>query len=100
MRSVVITGASTGIGWATAKLLLERGFRVFGRTDQADSRCYRSVTREMAQDVRRAARVSPAIADRFPGRLQECFGRPTTLMARHVSGFSGGAMQSFRDRSK
>src|SRR5580692_4713652 len=30
MRSVVITGASTGIGWATAKLLLARGFRVFG----------------------------------------------------------------------
>jgi NAD(P)-dependent dehydrogenase (short-subunit alcohol dehydrogenase family) len=30
MRSVVITGASTGIGWATAKLLLGRGFRVFG----------------------------------------------------------------------
>ena len=30
MRSVVITGASTGIGWATAELLLERGFRVFG----------------------------------------------------------------------
>jgi NAD(P)-dependent dehydrogenase (short-subunit alcohol dehydrogenase family) len=30
MRSVVITGASTGIGWATARVLLERGFRVFG----------------------------------------------------------------------
>jgi NAD(P)-dependent dehydrogenase (short-subunit alcohol dehydrogenase family) len=30
MRSVVITGASTGIGWAAAKLLLARGFRVFG----------------------------------------------------------------------
>jgi len=30
MKSVVITGASTGIGWACAKLLLERGFRVFG----------------------------------------------------------------------
>jgi len=30
MKSVVITGASTGIGWATARLLLERGFRVFG----------------------------------------------------------------------
>ena len=30
MQSVVITGASTGIGWATAKLLLTRGFRVFG----------------------------------------------------------------------
>jgi NAD(P)-dependent dehydrogenase (short-subunit alcohol dehydrogenase family) len=30
MQSVVITGVSTGIGRATAKLLLERGFRVFG----------------------------------------------------------------------
>src|SRR5437773_11393237 len=30
MQSVVITGASTGIGWATAKLLLDRSFRVFG----------------------------------------------------------------------
>ena len=30
MQSAVITGASTGIGWATAKLLLGRGFRVFG----------------------------------------------------------------------
>src|SRR5256885_450248 len=30
MQSVVITGASTGIGWVTAKLLLDRGFRVFG----------------------------------------------------------------------
>jgi NAD(P)-dependent dehydrogenase (short-subunit alcohol dehydrogenase family) len=30
MRSVVITGTSTGIGWGTAKVLIERGFRVFG----------------------------------------------------------------------
>jgi NAD(P)-dependent dehydrogenase (short-subunit alcohol dehydrogenase family) len=30
MKSVVITGASTGIGWAAAKLLLDRGYRVFG----------------------------------------------------------------------
>src|ERR1700694_4443550 len=30
MQSVVIPGAATGIGWATAKLLLDRGFRVFG----------------------------------------------------------------------
>lgn len=30
MQSVVITGASTGIGWACAKLLLDRGYRVFG----------------------------------------------------------------------
>ncbi|MGJ5181744.1 SDR family oxidoreductase [Bradyrhizobium oligotrophicum] len=30
MKSVVITGASTGIGHACSKLLLARGFRVFG----------------------------------------------------------------------
>jgi len=30
MKSVVITGVSTGIGWGTAKVLLGRGFRVFG----------------------------------------------------------------------
>src|SRR3981189_1871649 len=38
MQSVVITGPSTGIGWATAKLLLDRGFRVFGSVrKQADA---------------------------------------------------------------
>src|SRR4051794_18949066 len=43
MKSVVITGASTGIGWATAKLLLDRGFRVFGSVRrQADADRLRS----------------------------------------------------------
>jgi len=39
MPSVVITGTSTGIGWGTARVLLERGFRVFGsvrRQEDAD----------------------------------------------------------------
>ena len=30
MKSVVVTGASTGIGHGTAKVLLHPGFRVFG----------------------------------------------------------------------
>lgn len=30
MKSVVITGVSTGIGWGTTKVLIEKGFRVFG----------------------------------------------------------------------
>jgi NAD(P)-dependent dehydrogenase (short-subunit alcohol dehydrogenase family) len=43
MRSVVITGVSTGIGWATAKLLLGSGFRVFGSVrKQADAERLRS----------------------------------------------------------
>jgi NAD(P)-dependent dehydrogenase (short-subunit alcohol dehydrogenase family) len=29
-RSVVVTGASTGIGWGTVKVLVARGFEVFG----------------------------------------------------------------------
>ena len=38
MRTVVITGASTGIGHATAKLLLDKGFKVFGSVrKQADA---------------------------------------------------------------
>lgn len=38
MRSVVVTGASTGIGWATAKFLIDRGYRVFGSVrKQADA---------------------------------------------------------------
>src|SRR3982074_2552618 len=38
MQSVVITGTSTGIGWGTAKVLLNRGFRVFGSVrKQADA---------------------------------------------------------------
>lgn len=30
MKSVVVTGSSTGIGWGVAKVLVEKGFRVFG----------------------------------------------------------------------
>ena len=43
MKSIVVTGASTGIGWATAKLLLGKGFRVFGSVrKQADADRLRS----------------------------------------------------------
>jgi NAD(P)-dependent dehydrogenase (short-subunit alcohol dehydrogenase family) len=31
-NAVVVTGVSTGIGWGTAKVLLEKGFHVFGST--------------------------------------------------------------------
>jgi NAD(P)-dependent dehydrogenase (short-subunit alcohol dehydrogenase family) len=43
MKSVVITGVSTGIGWACAKLLLDKGYRVFGSVRRAaDSERLRS----------------------------------------------------------
>ncbi|MGH6799067.1 MAG: SDR family NAD(P)-dependent oxidoreductase, partial [Roseiarcus sp.] len=38
MKSVVVTGASTGIGWACVKVLIAGGFRVFGAVrKQADA---------------------------------------------------------------
>ena len=39
MQSVVITGVSTGIGWGITKVLIHRGFRVFGsvrKTEDAE----------------------------------------------------------------
>ncbi|HET9908134.1 MAG TPA: SDR family oxidoreductase [Anaerolineales bacterium] len=39
MQSVVITGVSTGIGWGIVKVLIEKGFRVFGsvrKTEDAE----------------------------------------------------------------
>src|SRR3954466_6887539 len=38
MRSVVVTGVSTGIGWGTAKVLIGHGLHVFGSVrKQAES---------------------------------------------------------------
>ncbi len=82
MRSVVITGASTGIGWACAKLLLDKGCRVFGSVrKEADADRLKSefganftsllfdVTDEAA--VLAAARdVNPAEAHRGPHHRQ------------------------------
>jgi NAD(P)-dependent dehydrogenase (short-subunit alcohol dehydrogenase family) len=48
MRSVVVTGTSTGIGWGTAKVLIAHGFRVFGSVRKAD-----------------AARLAAEFGDRF-----------------------------------
>lgn len=35
MKSVVVTGSSTGIGWGIAKVLVQKGFRVFGSVRKA-----------------------------------------------------------------
>ncbi len=39
MKSIVVTGVSTGIGWGAVKVLIQKGFRVFGsvrKTEDAD----------------------------------------------------------------
>jgi len=67
MKSVVVTGTSTGIGHGTAKVLVQEGFRVFGsvRTEDAANR----VSKELGPafiplrfDVTDAAAVKAAAA--------------------------------------
>ena len=36
MKSIVVTGASTGIGWGTVKVLTQKGFHVFGSVRKAE----------------------------------------------------------------
>ncbi len=86
MQSVVITGASTGIGWATAKLLLDRGFRVFGSVrKQADAdrlgREFGANFTPLLFDVTDEAAVMPASRSR--GRSWSL--RPTNSAARSMS---------------
>src|SRR5258707_14695605 len=35
MKSIVVTGSSRGIGWGVSKVLISRGFRVFGSVRKA-----------------------------------------------------------------
>lgn len=72
-RSVLITGASSGIGHATARLFAERGFRVFGTSRrklpdeggvemlELDVRSEESVARCVAEVLARAGRVDMLI---------------------------------------
>jgi NAD(P)-dependent dehydrogenase (short-subunit alcohol dehydrogenase family) len=60
--SVLVTGASSGIGAATAALLASRGFRVFGTSRSPDARTAPPGVRWVAMDVRDEASVRAAVA--------------------------------------
>jgi NAD(P)-dependent dehydrogenase (short-subunit alcohol dehydrogenase family) len=69
MKSVVVTGVSTGIGWGITKVLIEKGFRVFG-----------SVRRE--ED---AERLSKEFGGNFIPLIFDVTDEPAVLAAaRHV----------------
>ncbi len=65
MKSVVVTGASTGIGWGCVKVLTQRGFRVYGSVrKQADadrlSKEFGDAFRPLIFDVTNEAAVKAA----------------------------------------
>ena len=65
MESVVVTGVSTGIGWGVTKVLIQRGFRVFGsvrKTQDAErlSREFRANFVPLLFDVTDEAAVQAA----------------------------------------
>jgi len=61
--AVLVTGASSGIGAATATLLAERGFSVFGASRRAAGRSTPAGVRWVAMDVRDEESVCAAVAN-------------------------------------
>jgi len=59
--AVLVTGASSGIGAATASLLSERGFTVFGTSRRAEGRSTPAGVRWVAMDVRDEESVRAAV---------------------------------------
>ena len=60
--AVLVTGASSGIGAATAELLCARGFRVYGTSRRIEGRSAPAGVRWLAMDVRDDASVHAAVS--------------------------------------
>src|SRR5204862_208425 len=60
-QTILVTGASSGIGQATARLLAERGFKVFGTARKPESAQSQGVTM-LALDVRSDESVRACVA--------------------------------------
>ena len=76
-RSILITGCSSGIGYATAQVLAERGWRVFA-TCRKEEDCQR-LTDEGLTSFRLDYEDPPSIATGFSRCLEETGGRLDAL---------------------
>jgi NAD(P)-dependent dehydrogenase (short-subunit alcohol dehydrogenase family) len=75
MRSVVVTGTSSGIGWGTAKVLTSNGFHVFGSVRKLED----------------AARLTTEFGERFTPLIFDITDEAAVVdAAQQVSGHLGG----------
>ncbi len=93
-QTILVTGASSGIGQATARLLAERGFKVFGTARKPESAQSQGVTM-VALDVRSDESVRACVA-----QVVAKAGRLDVLVNNAGYSITGAAEETSVDEAK
>ncbi len=93
-KVAVVTGASTGIGQASAKALHQAGFRVFGTSRRAVANTLDGITM-VTCDVTDDESVNAAV-----GKVLDATGRIDVLVNNAGMGLLGGAEESSIDQAQ
>jgi NAD(P)-dependent dehydrogenase (short-subunit alcohol dehydrogenase family) len=93
-KVAIVTGASSGIGQASAKALHQAGFRVFGTTRRAGASTLEGITM-VTCDVTDDASVNAAV-----GKVLDATGRIDVLVNNAGTGLLAGAEESSVDQAQ
>src|SRR6266568_5640021 len=93
-QTILVTGASSGIGRATARLLAERGFTVFGTARKPDDAAPQGFTM-LALDVRSDESVRACV-----GQVMAKAGRLDVLVNNAGYSVTGAAEETSVDEAK